>query len=372
MVTGAEQLTIFTVDLLTLFAIYAIIVASLNLEFGYTGLPNFGKMLAIAGGAFIAGFVPGRIAFVLVKVDPGLEYCANNSRVMAAISGSLMVDPFLAIGLFLLTLVIAALAGGLLGFLASYPAIRLRADYLAITLLGMAEALRVIGYNYVPISCGTIGVGVADVFAWLTGPLSAYRSAVIAFVFLGIAALAILYSELLARSPLGRAMRAVRDNETAANSLGKDVVRMRMKVLVIGSGLAAIAGALFSFYTVSVFALTYDRVNWTFIPWVMVILGGAANNIGVTVGAFVFVAVRKLIVQFKHLLTPYVPFDVVWFDTMLVGVALMLFLLYRPQGLIPEKSTFTLSVDRLRGIIIRKTRQPVPRSAPASQDREAE
>lgn len=354
MVSPAEGFTIFTVDLLTLFALYAIIVVGLNLEFGYTGVPNFGKMAAVAAGGFVAGYVPGHIAAWVLAVDPGLDYIADNSRVMAHISQGLSVSPALAIGLFLGTLIIAALVGSLLGFLVSYPAIRLREDYLAITLLAMAEAVRIVGYNYEPIAGGTLGVAVADVFAWITGPLSAQRYTIIALVFLGIAAAALLYSELLARSPLGRALRAVRDNETAAMSIGKNVVRTRMKVLMIGSALAAIAGALYAFYTVSVVASTYDRVNWTFIPWVMVIMGGAANNIGVTLGAFVFVTIRKLITFYKHMFALYIPFNVVWLDTMLVGVVLIMFLLYRPQGLLPEKPTFTLSREKLRRIILRE------------------
>jgi len=120
-------------------------------------------MLPVAGGAFVAGYFPGRFAAWLFGINPGLDYVNNNSQVLNLVSVGLRQDVPLSIGLFLVTLVLAVLVGALLGYAASFPAIRLREDYLAITLLAMAEGIRVIGNNYSPIVGGTLGVGVADV-----------------------------------------------------------------------------------------------------------------------------------------------------------------------------------------------------------------
>lgn len=356
-----ESFFIFTIDLLALFALYLIVTTSLNLQVGYTGVPNFGQMLGVAGGAFVAGFFPGRFAALLFGVDPNLDYVNSNSQVLNLVSNGLQANILLSIGLFVATLVLAVLVGALLGYVASFPAIRLREDYLAITLLAMAEGIRVVGNNYSPIVGGTLGVGVADVFGWVP----ANRFTFLTFLMLGMAALVLLYAEFIARSPLGRSLRAIRDNEIAAEALGKDIVKARMKVLVVGSGMAAIAGAMYSFYTGAVFANTYDRSTWTFIPWVMIIIGGAANNTGVTVGTFVYVTVRKLIAFYKQAIAslvliigpfviPLVPFNAVWLDPMILGILLIAFLIFRPQGLVPEKPTLTLSPEKLRAIILQK------------------
>jgi branched-chain amino acid transport system permease protein len=336
---------------LAFFALYLIVTTSLNLELGYTGVPNIGKMLAVAGGAFVAGYFPGRFAAWLFGVTPGLDYVDNNSQVLNIVSIGLRANVPLSIGLFASTLVLAVLVGAILGYVASFPAIRLREDYLAITLLAMAEGLRVVGNNYVPIAGGPLGVGVADVFGWI--PVN--RFTFLTFLMLGLAGLVLLYAEFIARSPLGRSLRAIRDNEVAAEALGKDIVRMRMRVLVVGSGMAAIAGAMYSFYTGAVIANSFDRTTWTFVPLVMVILGGSANNKGVTVGTFTYVTVRKLIAFYKTALVGFVPFDAVWLDPMLLGVVLIVMLIFRSQGLVPEKPTFTLSPEKLRAIILQKS-----------------
>ena len=346
----SDSFFIFTIDLLAFFALYLILTVSLNLQVGYAGVPNFGLMLAVAGGAFVAGYFPGRFAAWLYGIDPRIDYANHNSQVLSQVQVGLQSNIPLSIGLFLLTIVLAVLVGAALGYLASFPAIRLREDYLAITLLAMAEGIRVVGNNYSPIVGGTLGVGVAGVFAWISGP----RFTIVTLIMLGFAGLVLIYAELVARSPLGRTLRAVRDSDVAAESLGKDKVRIRMKVLIVGSGIAAIAGALYSFYTGAVIAATYDRTTWTFIPWVMVILGGAANNTGVTLGTFTYVTVRKLISFYKQALVTIIPFNIVWLDPMLLGAVLIIVLIFRPQGLLPEKPTHTLSPEKLRAIILGK------------------
>jgi len=335
---------IFTIDLIATFAVYLIISLSLNLEFGYAGIPNFGKVLAVAGGAFTVGFFPGRIVAWLLGIGPGLDYIAHNAEIVTQVNQVLKNDPTFALALFSATLIIAGIIGAALGFIACYPAIRLREDYLGITLLAMGEAIRVIGYNYPPIIGGTLGVMVPDPFAWA----EELRYTVISLAMLGISILALFYLERFVRTPLGRMLRAIRDNENVAESLGKDVTRVRMKTIIMSSVIGSIGGALYAFYTSGVISLAYHRATWTFWPWVMVILGGAANNVGAVLGTFTFVTVRKLITFYKEQLTPLIPFSVVWLDFLLLGVALILIQMYRPEGIVPEKPTFTLDFKKLK------------------------
>ena len=336
----------FILDLLALFAPYVMVVLSLNLEYGFGGIPDFGRVLAVAGGAFIVGYLPGRLAVTILGLGNGFDptsYVRENARLMTEVNRVLAANPALAISLLALGLVAAALLGALLGLLLSYPVVRLRAEFLAMVLLAVAELLLLIGRNYPPLVGGTLGVAVPDVYAWSGGN----RFVVATLTSLAVAALVFTYVQLLTRSPLGRLLRAIRDDEGAALAYGKDVAGVRVKTFMASCSIAAIAGAIYAFYTASVNSLAYNRVTWTFWPWVMVILGGAANNLGVVVGTFIFVAVRKLIIYYKYELAPILPFDVVWLDMLLLGVALAVILLYRPEGIIPERPIRTLPISRL-------------------------
>ena len=241
-----------------------------------------------------------------------------------------------------MTLGIAAGVGGGLGLLTSYPAIRLRGDYLAITLLAFGESIRIIGNNFNPLVGGTLGVQVPDPLAFLPNELR-FPMATVGLVLIAI--VVFLYSEKLIRSPLGRMLRAVRDNEVAAESLGKNATQIRIKIIMVSAALAAIGGALYAFYVGGTIAFAYDRASWTFWPFLMILIGGLANNKGVIIGTLLFVTLRKFIIFFKDSLQGFVPFDVVWLDFLLLGIILLAVLLYRPQGIFVEKPTPTISMN---------------------------
>ena len=335
-----ESEIIFLVDLLAIFAIYAIVNLSLNLEFGYTGIPNFGKVLAVGAGAFVAASIPGRIFASIAGIEG--DYIGNNLAIVSEINIWLVDNTGVGFAVFFLTLGIAAGVGGGIGLLTSYPAIRLRGDYLAITLLAFGESIRIIGNNFTPIVGGTLGVQVPDPLSFLPGEL---RFPVATVGLLLIAFVIFLYSEKLIRSPLGRMLRAVRDNEVAAESLGKNTTQIRIKIIMVSAALAAIGGALYAFYVGGTIAFAYDRTSWTFWPFLMILIGGLANNKGVLIGTLLFVTLRKVIIFFKDSFQDFVPFDVVWLDFLLLGVILLAVLLYRPQGIFVEKPTRTITPD---------------------------
>lgn len=334
---GAE--ITFFVDLLAIYSIYLIINTSLNLEFGYAGIPNFGKVLAVGAGAFVAAAVPGRIFANMAGIEG--DYITDNIAIMSGVNAWLVDNTGIGFTVFFATLVIAAAVSAVLGIATAYPAIRLRGDYLAITLLALAEGMRIIGINYPEIAGGTLGVQLPDPLVWLPQDL---RFPVATLGLVAMAAIAMIYSDRLIRSPLGRLLRAVRDNETAAESLGKDVTRARVKTIMISAAMAGIAGAMYAYYVGGTIAFAYDRINWTFWPFMMILIGGLANNRGVLVGTFIFVLVRKLITFYKDLLQDFVPFDVVWLDYLLLGMILIVILLYRPQGILRERATPTIYI----------------------------
>ncbi len=348
--TDFSIIMMFLTNLITLIGLFSIISMSLNLEYGYAGIPNFGKLLAVAGGAFFVGAIPGRILALLYNHPAGIGYIEKNLEVIGFLNKTLASSPLLSIAFLILSLVGAAFFGGLLGYVASYPAIRLRGDYLAITLLAMGEILWVIGDNWPPLIGGSMGVRIPDPFRWVG---SQYRPILVLLTVSGMALLVFLYLEYVSRSPLGRILRAMRENELPVSVYGRDVVKLRTKTLIVGFAIAAISGALNSLWTVSVSARDFERVRHTFMPWVMVIIGGAGNNLGALIGAVIFVTLRELIIFYKFYFEAFVPFDVVWLEYLFLGLALIIVLMYRPEGLIPEKPTKTLSSERLKELASR-------------------
>ena len=332
-----ESAAIFLIDMAAIFSIYAIINLSLNLEFGYGGIPNFGKVLAVGAGAFVAAALPGRIIAGIAGIEG--DYIGDNLMVVSQVNAWLVDNAGIGFIIFGFTLVMAALVGGGLGAITSYPALRLRGDYLAITLLAFGESIRIIGNNFPPLVGGTLGVQVPDPLSFVPDEV---RFPTASMLLLIMVVVAYIYCERTIRSPLGRSLRAVRDNELAAESLGKDTGRIRMKTIVVASAIAAIAGALYAVYVGSTIAIAYDRASWTFWPFLMILIGGLANNKGVLVGTLLFVALRKTIIFFKDSFEGFVPFDVVWLDLLLLGGILLAVLLFRPQGVVVEKPTHTL------------------------------
>ncbi len=341
MVLGIADPVRFLLDFTALYAVYMILSVSLNFEYGYLGIPNFGKVLFFAGGAFIVGGMTARFVAWLAGIAYSPEtYSIENVKLSMQVSQYFAQNPGVAILVLLLAVVLAIGFSALLGLLASYPAIRLREDYLGITLLAMGELLRVIARNYEPWVCGTFGVAVPDPLAWV--PTSLHDFAYIALM-LSVAFGVWLFTEQLARSPFGRMLRAIRDNEVAAAALGKDVVKTRMKVLIVGSAMAGLAGALHAFYTHAVHPDDYMPIR-TFLVWVMVILGGAGNNAGAMLGALIYTLIDRLIAQYKYAIAA--PFDVNYLSYVILGIVLILVLMYKPEGILPEKPSETIDFSR--------------------------
>jgi len=321
------------IDLFMFFLLYLIVTMNLNFMYGYTGIPHFGISLSVAGGGYVVGALSGRILRWVYNVYPELDFMYENSKITNEINANLVNDPLVGIGVFLLIIVISLIVNAGLGYIVSRPAIRLSGSYLIIVLIGMAEAMRIIGMNYYPLVGGTFWVHVPDVFNWM-GELRTEGFLIICAIFtLGI----FLILQAMSTSPLGRLVRAVRENPMSAECVGKDVVGIRTKVVVMCSALTSIAGVLYGFYIHAVLSTSYTRASWTFYPWLMFMVGGIGNNMGAVLGTFVFVTLRRLIIFYKHDIEIFVPFQVQWLEQIMSGAMLLLIILFRPQGLLPEK-----------------------------------
>ena len=328
-----EGIILFALELFAYIAIYLIVNEGLNIQLGVTGITQFGLVFYVSGGAFTAGYLATRLGVWIFHINTGgLDFISGNIILTTEVNSMTKAQPLNGFALLIIVIIAAAIVGALLGIISSVPAINLRSDYLGITLLAFGEILNVFGTAYTPLIGGPPGVIVPDVWAWAGGS----RFVASTLTLMVLAAIAYVFIEYVIRTPLGRTFRAIRDNEVAAQSLGKNLPRCRLEAIVIGAVLASIGGALFVLYAGSV-TPSFTRYTWTFLPWLMLLLGGIGSNVGTLVGTATWFTIYDLILYYKFYLQNVLPFDVVWLNYLLLGIIVMLILIFRPQGLIPEK-----------------------------------
>ena len=334
------------------FGLYTIVTLSLNLEYGFAGIPNFGRALAVLMGAVAVGGIVNRILIFVFGLSGDIIVASGQARTIA--NELIASNPAYGIGLFILCLVIAAILGAITGALFILPSAKLSEDYLAITLLAISEvAFMVCNYNTAIIG-GYYGVSIPDVLAFVPGEK---RMVVFTVITVVIALFVYLLIERLTNSPYGRLLKAMRENEDIVEAYGKNVMMLRIKTASIGAAIASISGALYSLYSVNVIATSFSRVEWTFYPFLMILLGGVGNNRGVVVGTLTFVTAKILLTMYKHEITDFLhlPFEAVWLEYMMFGVLMYLILLYRPEGILKEKPIFT---EPIRKIVGKKVKAP--------------
>ena len=152
-------------------------------------------------------------------------------------------------------------------------------------------------------------------------------------------------------SPWGRMMRAIRDNEEAANAMGKNVVKQHLLIFVLGSAIVGIAGAMMVTYDGLFTPGSYRPMRYTFLIWVMVIVGGSGNNFGAILGGFAVwflwieaAPIALFLINFftsgleeTNALKVHLIDSIPYFRFLMMGVGLLLIMRYRPKGILPEK-----------------------------------
>ena len=172
-----------------------------------------------------------------------------------------------------------------------------------------------------------------------------------ALIFAFVLVVLLIFSEKALRSPWGRMMRAIRDNEVAAKAMGKNVVKRHLHIFMIGSAIIGFAGAMLVTYDGLFTPSSYQPLRYTFLIWVMVLLGGTGNNYGAILGGFVvwFIWIESAPFalflintilsnvddgnSFKVHMIESIPY----FRFLMMGLGLLLVMRYRPKGLLPEK-----------------------------------
>ena len=244
----------YLVALATIIGIQALLTLGLTLHYGVTGLVNFGHVAFYALGAYTSGLL------TLVGVHFGVAMAAG---VVLAVAASLLVGA---------------------------ATLRLREDYFAIVTLGFSELLRLLLLNARELTRGPLGIpGIPRPWRNLFGvPDHVAYLALVAVAVL----IAFVLSEMLARSPLGRTLRAVRDDDQAAMALGKNVLRFRLTALGWGAGLAAVAGSLWAHYVTYVVPDQFTP-EITFYTWMAMIIGGPGSMRGALWGTAILVGVLE-------------------------------------------------------------------------------
>lgn len=329
----------FAISLATNMGIFVILSISLNLEYGFAGLPNFGKVAFYGLGAFAAAWVSS-----LLIVFSGVSLPLIGSPLATTLRTNLAIaNPALNSGLFVLAMFVGGALAGALGFLFSFPSIRLRGDFLAMTLLVFAEIFRNIIRNFPTVSGGTEGIiGITTPFIWVNDVTSRY---LLFAVVVWVVALAIcVYSLFLTNSPYARLLKSIRDDQEASANLGKRVTFFKTQVLVLGSAFAGIAGVLYTYYSGAVQADGFIPAI-TFIVWVMVILGGSGSIKGSLIGALVVTSIDQGTIVLNGFVVGSAilgGFNFSYVRYILYALIVIVVLLYRPKGLSAEQPVKTV------------------------------
>lgn len=302
------------------FAILAVLALGLNLQWGHTGQFNAGVAAFYAIGAYAAGFL---------LTGPAPPLVVGGAVIYPGHLGGFS-QPFLVglVGAFFFS----AIAGLLIGMLT----LRLRADYLAIATLALAEIFRLFLKNAQSLTAGTIGViriprpldGLIT-----TGPES---DAGLALIVVAVLLAVLLVIEWMTRSPWGRALRAIREDEEAAQVMGKDTFWLQLQAFAIGCGIMGLAGALLAVFNRVLVPDLFVPFT-TFSVYVVVLLGGAGNNRGAVVGAAIFYLFDWSSIRLKDYMPPLVADRIAYYRLIVIGILLILLVMYRPQGVLPEK-----------------------------------
>ncbi len=308
-------------------AAFIIAAIGLNVHFGFTGLLNMGQAGFMLIGAY--GFA--------ISINSGLGFWPS--------------------------FLIAIIAGIIFALILGIPTLTLRGDYLAIVTIAAAEIIRMIGRASVLNditggSNGLAGESFRNPFSemsffgdgqttilWFTFDntgVNGWWSRAVTWLMVFVFALLIW---LLMRSPWGRVIKSIREDEDAVRSLGKNVFSFKLQALVVGGVLGAIGGVMFILPT----SLQPDAMgrNMTFLIWTAMLLGGAATIFGPILGSLVFFALRLFVQGTMRLVVPDEWMNVQQteqFSWIMVGVALMLIVIFRPQGIIGNKKELNFNV----------------------------
>jgi branched-chain amino acid transport system permease protein len=289
----------YVIFTLTLCGIYALLALSLNLVWGGAGLVNLGLVGFFALGAYASALVTGAGAPILVGWG------------------------------------VALVVGALVGLIVTFATLRLRDDYLAIVTLGFAEVIRLIALNERWLTNGSDGI--SGVKAPLKAALGVQG---FALFYLGLVTLIVVVVwallRRLDRSPYGRALKAIREDQQLAAFAGKTVLRFKLQAFALSAAIAALSGALYAHFQ-SYISPDHFQPLITIYTFLAVTAGGVGRPSGAVLGAYLVVLLLEATRFATTWLPELQPVQIAALREMMIGIALILVLHLRPEGILPER-----------------------------------
>ena len=310
-------MTFYTINLLIYAAVDAMACLGLSQQFGIAGVTNFGFIIFQAAGGYAAA---------VLAMPPQTA----NGGFQSYIGGWNLPFPIPWIGAAVVGAVIALPFTFLVGR-------RLRGDFAAVGLLVTAVLLNLVVTNYRPLFNGDAGLSlIPQPLQGQYNPATASYQWVFAAVAILLCVGVYLFVRRITESPYGRSLRAMRDNDLVADSLGKSLLSMRTVMLVVGGAIAGLSGGVLVSYIT-----TWSPAAWgyaeTVVLFAAVIIGGAGNHVGAVLGAILvpvgFEEVTRFIPTSNNLPPNLIP-SLEW---VAIGLLIVIFLWVRPQGILPER-----------------------------------
>jgi len=301
---------LFWVSVLTLAFIYASVTMVLNVEAGWGGMWDLGVVGLLAVGGYTYGITTANDEGLTTKFQPGWPIWLGILAAMAVT--------------------------GVVAFLIGLPALRLRREYFLITTFAFAEVFRQLAVIQADITNGTVG------FNRLQRPFESVVSGtdynyVLLLIAVAVAAMVFALTFAISRSPYGRALRSMRDNEAAVLSVGIGVSRLRLQTFVMAGVVLGGVAPVYLWWTRSLVPQLFIP-DFTFVAWTALVIGGMGSRVGPLLGAIFLITFTELIrlvdvppEQIKLL---------IGFQPIAIGLLLILVLRFRPEGLFPERNAF--------------------------------
>ena len=291
---------------LTTALIFSLVTLGLNLQWGLTGLFNVGVAGFVAIGAYTSA--------LLTTPDDAARLGGFGLPIVVGWLGAMIV-------------------GGIAAAVTGIATLRLRSDYLAITTFGVAVVVQLIALNAQKLTGGPFGIGfIPRPFGSLAETPLLFNLSNLAVVFV-VTLIVYLALEHLSRSPWGRVLKALREDERAAISLGKSARFYRVQAFAVGGAIMALAGALQAHFTGFIAPDNYLPIL-TFQVWVMLIVGGSGSNIGAVIGSILVWAIWAGSGTLTSVLfSPEQQARAASLQIVAIGVMLCVILLVRPSGI---------------------------------------
>ena len=319
----------YQISILERSAIYAVVAVSMNLLTGFTGLFSLGQAGFMAIGAYIVA-----IFTIPVGSRASVYYVSGISPVIANVALPIPV-----------ALLLGGLAAAALAALIGIPVLRLKSDYLAIATLGFAEIIRAF-FQWDALGPITNGSNLLRRFPTFSSVLFPFA----------VSGLCIAIIVMLVNSSYGRAFKAIRDDEIAAEAMGIDLFKHKQMSFVISSFFAGVSGALLAMYQTTVQASAFKRAM-TYEILLIVVIGGIGSISGSCIASFLFIACNEWWLRFldneMYIGAWQVPLLRTGFRKVVFSVIIMAVVLFYRQGIMGDRE---LSVQRMARLVHRRTK----------------